>query len=119
MQSGLEGRPKEPTSECGSSDEGERSDLGADPRRICRRGAWLEQTEAGHHQPFRLAGQRLRQKRVTLGVARQRLRQRDQFLCLQRGKAGFHLRHGIGMMANPAQIFNLIRSIRDDMLNGR
>ena len=87
-----------------------------DSRRIGRRGARLEKTETGQHQAFRLACQRLRQKRVTLGVARQRLGQRDQFMPLQRGKAELHLRHGIGMMANPVRIFNLIRTMHANPL---
>src|SRR4051812_1095832 len=54
----------------------------------------FEQPQARDHQTIGLAGERGREDRVTLGVARELLRQRDQVLALSRRTAPDGLLHG-------------------------
>jgi len=44
----------------------------------------IEKAQTREHQPVGLTGERSRQQRVALGVARETLRERDQFLTVLR-----------------------------------
>jgi hypothetical protein len=67
-------------------------------RVVGRRLRAIEQTQAGVQEPIGLACERLRQDRVMLCVARQLLRERDQFLRL-RGRPLMMCGHDAHMMA--------------------
>ena len=54
----------------------------------------FEQPKTRDHQPIGLAGQRRGQNSVTLGIARELLRERDEFLPLDRFTPTFRLSHG-------------------------
>lgn len=53
---------------------------------VARRARGVEQAEAGDHKAIGLAGERRRQQRVTFGVTGKLLRERDEFLRLQRNR---------------------------------
>src|SRR5947209_18739303 len=54
----------------------------------------LEQAQTGDHQPIGLTGQRRGQNRMTLGIARQLLRERDEVPAVGRRRAPVQLCHG-------------------------